>query len=59
MVTLLLLLDLSKAFDGVEHKRLLQKISNLEVDTLWFESYLSNRSHAVFLENTMSPFVCK
>ncbi|KAF2348843.1 Reverse transcriptase domain [Trinorchestia longiramus] len=46
-VTLLLLLDLSKAFDSVEHKRLLQKISNLG-------NYLTNRSHAVRLENTIS-----
>ncbi|KAF2349509.1 Reverse transcriptase domain [Trinorchestia longiramus] len=53
-VTLLLLLDLSKAFDCVEHKRLLQKISNLGIATQWFQSYLANRSHAVQLENTIS-----
>ncbi|KAF2345355.1 Reverse transcriptase domain [Trinorchestia longiramus] len=53
-VTLLLLLDLSKAFDSVEHKRLLQKISNLGIATQWFQSYLANRSHAVKLENTIS-----
>ncbi|KAF2348705.1 Reverse transcriptase domain, partial [Trinorchestia longiramus] len=53
-VTLLLLLDLSKAFDTFEHKRLLQKISNLGVATQWFQSYLANRSHAVQLENTIS-----
>ncbi|KAF2345606.1 Reverse transcriptase domain, partial [Trinorchestia longiramus] len=53
-VTLLLLLDLSKAFDSVEHTRLLQKISNLGIATQWFQSYLANRSHAVQLENTIS-----
>ncbi|KAF2360068.1 Reverse transcriptase domain [Trinorchestia longiramus] len=53
-ITLLLLLDLSKAFDSVEHKRLLQKISNLGIATQWFQSYLANRSHAVKLENTIS-----
>ncbi|KAF2346087.1 Reverse transcriptase domain [Trinorchestia longiramus] len=52
--TLLLLLDLSKAFDTVEHKRLLQKISNLGIATQWFQSYLANRSHAVQLKNTIS-----
>ncbi|KAF2367630.1 Reverse transcriptase domain [Trinorchestia longiramus] len=52
--TLLLLRDLSKAFDSVEHTRLLQKISNLGIDTQWFQSYLANRSHAVRLENTIS-----
>ncbi|KAF2348780.1 Reverse transcriptase domain [Trinorchestia longiramus] len=53
-VTLLLLLDLSKAFDSVEHNRLLQKISNLGIATQWFQSYLANRSHTVRLENTIS-----
>ncbi|KAF2348417.1 Reverse transcriptase domain [Trinorchestia longiramus] len=53
-VTLLLLLDLSKAFDSVEHTRLLQQISNLGIATQWFHSYLANRSHAVRLENTIS-----
>ncbi|KAF2357569.1 Reverse transcriptase domain [Trinorchestia longiramus] len=52
--SLLLLLDLSKAFDSVEHKRLLQKISNLGIAIQWFQSYLANRSHAVQLENTIS-----
>ncbi|KAF2358898.1 Reverse transcriptase domain [Trinorchestia longiramus] len=40
-VTLLLLLDLSKAFDSVEHTRLLQKISYLAIATQWFQSYLT------------------
>ncbi|KAF2348296.1 Reverse transcriptase domain [Trinorchestia longiramus] len=53
-VTLLLMLDLSKAFDSVAHTRLLQKISNIGIDTHWFQSYLSNRSHSVRLENTIS-----
>ncbi|KAF2365473.1 Reverse transcriptase domain [Trinorchestia longiramus] len=53
-VTLLLLLDLSKAFDSVEQTRLRQKISNLSIATQWFQSYLANRSHAVRLENTIS-----
>ncbi|KAF2350007.1 Reverse transcriptase domain [Trinorchestia longiramus] len=53
-VTLLLLLDLSKAFGSVEHKRLLQKIPDLGIATRWFQSYLANRSHAVKLENTIS-----
>ncbi|KAF2351178.1 Reverse transcriptase domain [Trinorchestia longiramus] len=53
-VTILLLLDLSKAFDSVEHKRLLQKISNLGIATQWFQNYLANRSHEIKLENTIS-----
>ncbi|KAF2349470.1 Reverse transcriptase domain [Trinorchestia longiramus] len=53
-VTLLLFLDLSKAFDTVEHTWLLLKISNFGIYTQWFQSYLSNRSHAVRLENMIS-----
>ncbi|KAF2344651.1 Reverse transcriptase domain [Trinorchestia longiramus] len=48
------LLDLSKAFDSVEHKWLLRKISNLGIATQWFQSYLANCSHAIRLENTIS-----
>ncbi|KAF2347502.1 Reverse transcriptase domain [Trinorchestia longiramus] len=53
-VTLLLLLDFSKAIDSVEHTRLLQKISVLGIATQWFQCYLANRFHAVRLENTIS-----
>ncbi|KAF2367572.1 Reverse transcriptase domain, partial [Trinorchestia longiramus] len=56
-VTLLLLLDLSKAFDSVEHTRLLQKISNFEIAPQWFQSYLANRSHAVRLKNKISSSI--
>ncbi|KAF2347698.1 Reverse transcriptase domain [Trinorchestia longiramus] len=53
-VTLLLSLELFKAFSSVEHTRFLQKISNLGIDTQWFQSYLSNRSQAVRFKNTIS-----
>jgi len=56
-LTLLLLLDLSKAFDSVDHELLLKKLQNLSIDPQWFSSYLSNRNHAVCLQNTTSPFL--
>ncbi|KAF2355661.1 Reverse transcriptase domain [Trinorchestia longiramus] len=34
--------------------RIPQKISNLGIDTQWFQSYLSNCSHALRLEKTIS-----
>ena len=50
-------LDLSKAFDLVNHSLLLQglKLCNcISASTSWFESYLSNRSQNVSIEKTVS-----
>ena len=56
-LTLLILLDLSKAFDSVHHQILIRKIRKLRVDPRWFESYLSNRKHAVSLQGSVSPLL--
>ena len=51
-ITLLALLDLSKAFDCVHHELLLTKLKYLGFSDAvvgWFSSYLSNRCHRVFL----------
>ena len=53
-ISLLLLLDLSKAFDSVHHTILLEKCQMLNIDTLWFANYLENRFQSVKLENTIS-----
>ena len=42
-ISLLLLLDLSKAFDSVYHQILLDKCDKLNIDSFWFEIYLKNR----------------
>ena len=50
-------LDLSKAFDLVNHSLLLQKLKLYNcssASTFWFESYLSNRSQSVSIEKTVS-----
>ena len=60
-VTALTLLDLSAAFDTIDHPILMDRLqswfgfSGLALD--WFLSYLSNRSQQVRLEGTLSPRV--
>ena len=53
-ISLLLLLDLSKAFDSVNHNILLNKCETLNVDPSWFKDYLHNRLQSVRLNNVVS-----
>ena len=49
-VTALVLLDLSKAFDSIEHEILLRKLRELGVSMQtmeWFRSYLTDRNQPV------------
>ena len=53
-ISLLLLLDLSKAFDSVHHTILLEKCQWLNIDISWFTSYLENRFQSVKLDDIIS-----
>ena len=56
-ITALVLLDLSKAFDSVDHSILLKKLSNIGVSEEalnWFESYISNRKQFVRIGSSVS-----
>lgn len=53
-ISLLLLLDLSKAFDSVHHQILLNKCAKVNVDPFWFDSYLCNRSQSVRMNSIIS-----
>ena len=56
-VTVLVLLDLSKAFDSLNHQILLRKLVNVGVSQTalkWSESYLSGRSQAVRIGTSVS-----
>ena len=53
-ISLLLLLDLSKAFDSVNHEILLDKCEKLNIDSFWFENYLKNRVQSVCIGSVIS-----
>ena len=53
----MILIDLQKAFDTIDHRALLNKLVYIgfsDSAILWFESYLSNRSFIVNVENISS-----
>jgi len=58
--TVLALLDMTSAFDTIDHSILLQRLYHtlrITDGTLdWFTSYLSNRSQSVRLHDGQSPF---
>ena len=57
MVTALILLDLSKAFDSVNHALLLEKLGNVGASpsvVKWSESYLTGRTQSVRIGSTLS-----
>ena len=56
-ITALVLLDLSKAFDSIDHSLLLTKLRSLGFSNRaveWFKSYLSGRSQIVRIGTTLS-----
>ena len=53
-ISLLVLLDLSKAFDSANHDLLLNKLEQLNIDSTWFASYLHDRTHSVKIDKIMS-----
>ena len=53
----MILIDLQKEFDTVNHDILLKKMKFIgfsEETTKWFKSYLSNRKFKVHIKNTFS-----
>ena len=54
IISLLMLLDLSKAFDSVSHEILRKKLIKYNIDPSWFESYLSDRYQSVRISNVIS-----
>ena len=54
----MVLIDLQKAFDTVDHDILREKLKSIGVSsTMWFESYLSNRKQCVDVGGSRSDFL--
>ena len=53
-ITLLTLIDLSRCFDVIDHKTLLNKLKLLQICPEWFESYLSGHVQQVKLGEKLS-----
>ena len=56
-ISVVVLLDMSKAFDSIRHDLMLRKLRNSGVSEsacAWFESYLSQRQQVVKFQNTVS-----
>ena len=61
MLTLMVLFDLSKAFDSIDHAKLLVKLSSLGVSSLaleWFRSYMHDRQQCIRIGSELSG-LCK
>ena len=56
MLSAMVLLDLSKAFDSIDHRILLHKLVNVGASPMvvkWFESYLSGRNQVVRISSSL------
>ena len=53
-ISLLMLFDLSKAYDSISHEKLINKLSEVSVDSFWFEDYLRRRVQSVRMGNIIS-----
>ena len=59
-VSVIVLLDMSKAFDSIRHDILLQKLHELGISYLsldWFHSYLTDRYQRVRIHDAVSELL--
>ena len=54
----MVLIDLQKAFDTVDHAILSEKLRSIGISSMaWFDSYLENRRQCVDVSGTRSEFL--
>ena len=54
-ISLVVLLDMTKVFDSIQHERLFRKLHIIGISAwTWFESYLTKRSQFVRIEDAIS-----
>ena len=53
-ISLLVLLNLSEAFDSLNHNLVLNKLVQLKIDSTRFTSYLHDRTHSVKIDKIIS-----
>ena len=53
----MLLLDVQKAFDSVNHDILCYKLEAMGIKSAWFKSYLSNRQQLVSVDDVQSELM--
>ena len=59
-ITISVFADYSKAFDTIDFKKLLRKLTNLNIDKSflhWMANYLSDRQHYVQIDNKKSSML--
>ena len=60
LITCVCFFDIAKCFDSLDHSILLSKLDKYGIRNntlLWFKSYLSDRTQATFVHNSLSPFL--
>lgn len=54
----MIMLDLQKAFETVDHEILCSKLQEMGIESVeWFQTYLNGRKQAISVNNTMSDYM--
>ena len=57
LYTLVIFIDLSKAFDTVDYEILITKLESYGTNLQWFKSFLENRKQFIAYENFSTSYI--